>query len=479
MTKRTKIICTLGPSCETVDVMTRMVKAGMNVARLNFSHGTHENHLALMGNIRSVGETLHEPIAIMQDLQGPKIRVGVLPPDGIMLSNGQIVVFDTSASAYAAGVIPVDYTELHEHVKSGERLLLDDGRIETHIRAVIGTAIQTEVIVGGRLTSHKGINVPDSTLEVRALTEKDKIDLRFGVEHDVDFVAVSFVRGPDDIIDVRYLIKQYEADLGLKPEQPIRIIAKIERQEAVKRIVEILDVADGIMIARGDLGVEIPAEDVPLVQKELIIAALHAAKPVIVATQMLDSMQVNPRPSRAEVSDVANAVIDHTGALMLSNETATGKYPVEAVEMMASIAARVEHSSYDTLPLVVGHEKKGQTEDVVSELARLLAERIEATLILTASLTGETARVISRYRPELPIVVATQSTRVAHQLNLSWGVIPFILGPCASIEELIERSMVYLKEQQLAKPQDKIIIVSGEPVGQAGNINLLEVREVV
>lgn len=479
MHKRTKIICTLGPATETRDVMTRMVKAGMNVARLNFSHGSHENHLKLMTQIREVATSLGEPVAVMQDLQGPKIRVGALPKEGVTLVSGEHVVFDTGTKVYAKGIIPVDYSELHQYVQSGERILLNDGRMEVTVTRVDGTRIETEVVIGGILTSHKGMNVPDSAIAARALTEKDAEDLRFGVEHDIDLVAVSFVRGPDDILDVRYRIKEFEKELKKKPEQPIRIIAKIERQEAVKNIKEILEVADGVMVARGDLGIEIPAQDVPLVQKEIIVAALAAAKPVIVATQMLDSMQENPRPTRAEVSDVANGAIDHADALMLSNETATGKYPVEAVHTMSTIIHRIEQSPHGTLPLEVHHTRKGDIDDVVSELSRLLAERVGAKLILTASLTGETARIISRYRPELPIAVATQTDRVYHQLNLSWGVVPFMLEPCASIEELAERAMLYLKENHLAHSGDKIIIVGGEPVGQAGNINLLEVREVV
>ncbi len=478
MYKRTKIVCTLGPSSESAETIAKLVASGMNVARLNFSHGTHENHLEILTRVREVEKKTGEPIAVIQDLQGPKIRVGVLPPEGIALAQGGMIDFDTALVAATPGVIPIDYPKLHEEVHAGERLLLHDGRVETKIVRVAGTRINTEVIVGGLVTSHKGINVPDSELVVRALTEKDKEDLRFGVTHGVDFVAVSFVRNPDDILDVRYTIKQYEEELGLKSEQPIRIIAKIERHEAVKNIDAILDVADGIMIARGDLGVEIPEQDVPLVQKELIGKAMAAGKPVIVATQMLDSMQENPRPTRAEVSDVANAVIDHTDAVMLSNETATGKYPVEAVETMRDIIIRTESSIYDDFHIREHTGKKEKIDDIISELSRLLAERVAAKIILAASISGETARIISRYRPELPIVVGTGTDRVRHQLNLSWGVVPFPLETCNSIEELAERSMVYLKQEKIIASGDKIIIVAGEPVGHAGHINLLEVREV-
>ncbi|MBI4427137.1 MAG: pyruvate kinase [Candidatus Magasanikbacteria bacterium] len=486
-TKRTKIVCTLGPSSESVDILLKMVKAGMNVARLNFSHGTYDNHQMLIKNIRAVEQKTGEPIAVMQDLQGPKIRVGIMPADGLALKIGEMVTFDTAAADHSRGVIPVDYSDLHLYLKKGERLLLDDGRIETKIVRVVNTQISAEVIVGGVLTSHKGINAPDSKLAVRALTDKDKEDVKFGVANGVDLVALSFVTKPEDVLDLRYLIKEYEKELNLKPAQPIRIVAKIERYEAVQNIELILEAADGIMIARGDLGIEIPAQEVPLVQKRLVDLALDAAKPVIVATQMLDSMQKNPRPTRAEVSDVANAVIDHTDAVMLSNETAAGQYPVETVETMSNIIVETEKSVYDNLPMrqpqdkpfgsAQGKHKK--IDDVISQMSRALAEEVGAKLILAASISGETARLISRYRPELPIVVATATDRVKHQMNLSWGVVPFLLEPCRTIEELIERSLAELKKRQMVKMGDKIIVVAGEPVGHAGHVNLLEVREVI
>ncbi|MFH1947335.1 MAG: pyruvate kinase [Candidatus Magasanikbacteria bacterium] len=476
--KRTKIVCTIGPACESMDTLKEMVKAGMNVARLNFSHGTHDNHQMLIENIREVAKQTGEPIAVMQDLQGPKIRVGVLPEEGVGLGLGQVVKFDTYIEIYHTGVIPIDYEDLHKFVKKGERILLDDGRIEANILEVRGTNIKAQIIAGGVLKSHKGINVPDSKLVVRALTEKDKKDAKFGVEHGVDLVAISFVTKAEDILDLRYLIKEYEKELGLKSEQPIKIIAKIERREAVANIEQILQVADGIMIARGDLGIEIPAQDVPLVQKRLIDLALESAKPVIVATQMLDSMQNNPRPTRAEVSDVANAVIDHTDAVMLSNETATGQFPVETVKTMSEIIITTEKSVYDNLLSREPKNKKTKVDDVISQMSRTLAERVEAKVILAASISGETARLISRYRPELPIVVSTSTERVKHQLNLSWGVMPFVLEPCRTIEELIGRSVLELKKLKVVGAGDKIIVVAGEPVGHAGHVNLLEVREV-
>lgn len=476
--KRTKIVATIGPASETKETLTAMVQAGMNMARLNFSHGTYENHRTLIENIRAVSEELAEPIGIIQDVQGPKIRLGELPDEGVELVEGSVVTLDTSLDAYAGEALPLTLKELHESVEPDERILLADGTIELKITGVEGTKIATTVTVGGTVFSHKGINIPDTDLKLSALTEKDKADLRFGVEHDVDMVAVSFVRSAEDILDARFAIEEAQKELGKKPEAPIRIIAKIERPDAVESIDEIIEVADAIMVARGDLGIEIPAAEVPLVQKKLVEKAMETAKPVIVATQMLDSMQHNPRPTRAEVSDVANAVIDHTDAVMLSNETATGKYPVETVQTMNTIISETELSKYDNVPHHDLADGEHAIDDIMTHLSRTLSEDVGASVVLAASISGETGRLISRNRPELPIVVTTSSERVRRQLNLSWGVIPYLLDPCRSIEELVERSVVILKRADLVKTADKIVVVAGEPVGHAGHVNLLEVREV-
>ncbi len=478
MKKRTKIVCTIGPSSQSKQILSKMVAAGMNVARLNFSHGSYENHKELIENIRRVEQESDEPIAVLQDLQGPKIRVGLLPERGVEIEAGEEVVFDTSLKEYQDGMIPIDYSKLHTYLRARERILLCDGKVEVLINKISGTRIYTKAAVGGKLSSHKGINVPDSKLGMRALTNKDKQDARFGVERGVDMVALSFVTKAEDIIDLRYVIKDQQRELGIKNKASVMIIAKIERHEAVDNIDQILDVVDGIMVARGDLGIEIPAEEVPLVQKQLIDKAMEAGKPVIVATQMLDSMQENPRPTRAEVSDVANAVIDHTDAVMLSNETATGRYPVITVSTMSDIIRETEKSRYDDLAIREPRNKLHKTDDVISQMSRMLAERVNSKLILAASFSGDTGRLISRYRPELPIVVATSEKRVRRQLNLSWGVVPFILPQCSSIEELVERSINYMKQHKIVKRADKIIVVAGEPVGHAGHVNLLEVREV-
>lgn len=480
LTKRTKIVCTIGPACEDKEILDQMTQSGMNVARLNFSHGTYKNHEKLINNIRNVAERNDEPIAIMQDVQGPKIRLGELPKEGVEIEQGSQVDFNTSLDQYNSenGELPIDYSDLHKFLQPGERIFLIDGKIICKITQVEGNKIKAEVTSGGKLFSHKGINVPDSELAVRAVTEKDKKDIKFGVKHDVDMLAVSFVRNAEDVLDARYLIEDYQQELNKNSQQEVKIIAKIERAAAIENIEEIIDVVDGIMVARGDLGIEIPAQKVPIKQKKLIDLAIENSKPVIVATQMLDSMQENPRPTRAEVSDVSNAVIDHTDAVMLSGETATGDYPVKSVETMANIISETEESHYDDLPPTKLTDGILETDEVLTSLSRVVSEEIDAKLILAASLSGETARLISRCRPELPIVVATSNKRVQRQLNLSWGVLPFVLSDCNTIEELIERSTLHLKRNNLVETGDKIIVVAGEPVGEAGQVNMLEVKQI-
>ncbi|HSR89500.1 MAG TPA: pyruvate kinase [Candidatus Udaeobacter sp.] len=478
MFKKTKICATIGPASSDLATLTDMVKAGMNIARLNFSHGDYLSHAEIIKNIRQVEAITAEPVAIMQDLQGPKIRVGALPEAGVAIKVGQEIVFDTSLTEYKGKEIPLDYPDLHKFIEPEQRILVDDGHIEVRVKNVSGTKIIGEVVEGSTILSHKGLNLPDSDLNIETLSEKDKKDLKFGVEQGVDLVALSFVRSAKDMLDLRFLVKQFETELGIKNEQPIRLIAKIERHVAVDNLEEILDVADGIMVARGDLGLEMLAAEVPLVQKKMIDSANTHAKPVIVATQMLDSMRENRRPTRAEVSDVANAVIDHADTLMLSNETATGKHPVLVIETMADIIASTEKSHYDDTALPTIHKSGATSEVAITELSRILAEEVKAKIILAASISGETGRLISHVRPPLPILVGTRSQRVQRQLNLSWGVVPFILEPCNSIEELVERSIAYIKKNKIAKNGDQMVVVAGEPVGQAGNVNLVEVREI-
>lgn len=480
MRKRTKIVCTIGPASESKEMIKKLIQAGMNVARLNFSHGTHASHAMLIKNLRAVAKELGEPLAILADLQGPRLRVGDLPEQGVKLKKGEKVKLDCLGGKYRLGVIPVNYPQLKEDVKIGHRLLFDDGKIEMTVTGFSGQAVEAEVRYGGTLTSHKGMNFPDSALSVSSLSKKDKEDLQFIVSQNVDWLALSFVRTAKDILDLRFLVKEYEKKAGLPATPPLRIVSKIEKREALDNLDEILGVTDGVMVARGDLGLEMPMEDVPLWQKRIIDKCLSAAKPVIVATQMLDSMVHSARPTRAEVSDVANAVIDHTDAIMLSAETASGDYPVEAVATMAKIAIKSESSVYDDLPFAAEREgKKDESLDrVISQLGRFMADKIKARAILAASLSGDSGREVACYRPQLPIYVATDSERVCRQLNLTWGVVPFILPACRTIEELTERSMSYLKKKKEFKKGDQVIVIAGEPVGRPGNVNLVEVKEV-
>lgn len=476
MLKRTKIVCTIGPVSEKPAILKRMIKAGMNLARLNFSHGTHAWHGKVIKIIRKISKESGQPIGIIADLQGPRIRVGELPASGVKLVPKNKITLTTSQEK-SKEKISVTYENLHKDLSPGDRLLLDEGLLELKVLKISNRDIFCEVVVGGILTSHKGINFPDSSVSVPPLTEKDREDLVLAIREGIDWVALSFVSRASEIYDLRYLIRDLEKKLKISKGPPIRIIAKIEKHEAIKNFDEILEAVDGIMIARGDLGIETPPEDVPLWQKKIIDKCLAVAKPVIVATQMLDSMIRKPRPTRAEVSDVANAVIDHADAVMLSGETASGLYPVPAVEMMAKIIRETEKSTYDDL--VMGSIVKNiKIDDAVSQVAKILSNTVEAKAILAASLSGYAGRIVARYRPELPILVASDSARVERQLTLSWGVIPFVLPSCRSVEELVDRSIGYIKKNKFVAAGDKIIIIAGEPVGQSGNINLIEIKEI-
>jgi pyruvate kinase len=476
MFKHTKIVATIGPSCADKKTLTQMFKAGVNVARLNFSHGTYASHKKLINNIRAVEKELGNPVAIMQDLQGPKIRLGNMPDKGVAIKAGQKIIFNTILKEYKNGEFPIAYKGLQKSLKAGENFLIDDGHMEVLIEKIVGSKIYCHVIEGGTVLSHKGLNFPSSVLKVSALSEKDKDDLEFGVKAGIDLVALSFVHTEKDIINIKKLIKKFEKKLKLSKQLPILVIAKIERHEAIDHLDAIIREVDGLMVARGDLGLEMPASEVPLLQKTMIAKANAAAKPIIVATQMLDSMQHNRRPTRAEVSDVSNAVIDHADAVMLSNETASGQFPVLTVKTMAEIIRTTEISPFDDLPLPIS--SKELTKDAITELSRVLSFEVDAKLIVAASISGETGRLIARVRPAVPILVATSSKRVQRQLNLSWGVIPFILHTCKHIEELVAASMAYIQKAKLAKKGDKIVVVAGEPVGDAGTVNLVEVRQI-
>lgn len=473
MFRHTKIGATIGPSCDSAAILTKMVDAGLDFARLNFSHGTYETHATAIETIRSVEKKTGRYIAVMQDLTGPRIRLGSLPEEGIIIKEQDLITLNTSTE-FKPGEIPVNFVGLEADLRSGERILIDDGRIEVVIEKIFSPNISARVTQGGKLLPHKGLNFPDSVLNIPPLQAKDIADVEFGVKHSVDMIALSFVKDASDIVALRALINKYtDAD-----KSPIQIIAKIERHEAVRNIESIVEAVDGIMVARGDLGLELLEAEVPLIQKKIIDVANAAGKPVIVATQLLDSMQHSRRPTRAEVSDVANAVIDHTDALLLTNETAAGDFPIETIKTMAEIVILTEESTYDDTPLPKARAHGTSADVAITEISRILAEEINAKCILAGSLTGETGRRISHVRPNIPVMVATENERVARQLNLSWGVVPFVMLPCKTVEEFVNNSSGYLKQKQIVVTGDRIIIVAGEPVGQAGNVNLVEVREI-
>ncbi|OGF21589.1 pyruvate kinase [Candidatus Falkowbacteria bacterium RIFOXYB2_FULL_38_15] len=478
MNKRTKIVCTIGPSSESVETLTKMLKAGMNTARLNFSHGNHAWHQKTIKKIRTISKKFDEPIGIIADLQGPRIRVGELPEKEIKLTVKEHIVITTNPKKTKEKIL-ITGGDFHKDLSLGDRILLDEGLLELKVLKISSQDIFCEVVVGGMLTSHKGVNFPDTKINIPSFTKKDKEDLEFAVSQNVDWVALSFVSEAREVYDVKYFIRDIEKKFGRPKNLPIRIIVKIEKNEAIKNFDEILEATDGIMIARGDLGLEAAAEDVPLFQKKIIDKCLEAAKPVIVATQMLDSMIRKPRPTRAEVSDVANAVIDHTDAVMLSGETASGLYPVLAVATMTKIIEKIEASAYDDLVIGEIIKKIKPVDEAVGRVANILARTVEAKAILAASLSGYAGRIVCRYRPELPVFVSTDSKEVEKQLALSWGTIPFVLPSCRSVEELVDRSIAYIKKKKFIKRGDKIIIIAGEPVGKSGNINLIEIKEIV
>ncbi len=468
--RRTKIVCTLGPASRSPEVIRGLIMAGMNVARLNFSHGTHEEHAATIALVRRLAwECDDSPVAILQDLCGPKIRTGPLASgkQRIDLHPGATFTLTTEPCDGTEERVSVSYEGLAREVKNGDRLLLSDGDIELEVvEPPSATEVKTRVVNGGALTGRKGVNAPTATLSIAALTEKDKVDLRFGVEHGVDFVALSFVRRAADVDEARALARGTP------------IVAKIEKHEAIEAIDAIVDRADGVMVARGDLGVELPLERVPLAQKLIIRKANLAGKPVITATQMLRSMVENPRPTRAEASDVANAIFDGTDAVMLSEETAAGIYPVRAAATLARIAEAAEGPELYAQMRARDLGAARTVADVVSRSAVEIAEALDARAIVCPTLSGTTARLVSRYRPRQPIVAFSPSDGSVRRLSLSWGVVPRHGAKHDDAERLIhtlERDLVRLK---LCKPGDRAVMIAGLPAGVAGKTNFVRVEEI-
>lgn len=472
MVQKAKIIATLGPSSSDETVIEKMIKAGMDVARLNFSHGTHEEHLKKIRIIRKISKKLNSPIPILQDLQGPKLRVGILPSQGVQLVAGNIVKlkrFEPDGLLdFTQGIIPLDIPDVTHDLHEGGIILMDDGNIQLRINKVEINEIIAEVIIGGKLFSHKGVNLPGTALKIPGFTDKDKTDLRFGLENGLDAVAVSFVRSANDIRVIRQAIDDYSPDKKYLP-----IIAKLELPEAILNLDDILDVADGVMVARGDLAVETSPSVVPIIQKEIIHSADMKAKLVITATQMLESMINNPRPTRAEASDVANAILDGTDAVMLSAETATGVYPVESVAMMDSIVHEAEAHSKDWGHLFIP-ELKGHMDDAMALAfaARELAHDREVRCIAVFTQTGRSALYLSKMRPEVPILAFTPIATTYQKLGLFWGVIPNLVPFSTSLEEMISHVENAILSSTFLKPGQKVVIISGFPINAVRPANL-------
>ena len=470
--KKTKIVCTIGPSSEQPEVFRTLVESGLDVARLNFSHGSHEEHLARILMIKKVRAELEKPVAILLDTKGPEIRTGKFAGE-VELKEGQTFTLTTQEYLGDQEKCQVSYEGLPQDVAPGTLILIDDGLVGMEVVSAEGSEIVCRVLNGGIVKSNKGVNVPGVSIQLPAITEKDISDIIFGIDNGIDFIAASFIRKAADVMEIR---KVLEAHGG----QHVHIISKIENQEGVDNMREILEVSDGIMVARGDLGVEIPTEHIPLVQKELIKLCNRAGKPVITATQMLDSMIRNPRPTRAETTDVANAIFDGTDAIMLSGETAAGKYPVEAVRTMATIAAAAENSlDYGALLRSV---HKSEADDnvtfAVSHATCLTALDLQASAIMTATSSGFTARKISKFRPKAPIIAATTSEQVRRKLALVWGVTSISLGKADSTDEIMEKSLRSAQEAGLIEQGDLVILTAGIPVGVAGATNMMKVHLV-
>lgn len=469
--RRTKIVATVGPAIATREMLRAVIEAGATTLRLNFSHGTHDDHLRSIRLIRQLSYEMNQPVAILQDLQGPKIRLGKFADGSIVLKNGDPFALTSQEIPGTRTSSMVTYSKLAEEVSVGATILLDDGRVEMVVEAVDSAAktLHCRVVVGGKLSDAKGVNFPGVYLSIKALTDKDREDLQFGLTQGVDWVALSFVRNPEDVIEIKEII----ANAG----KSIPVIAKIEKHEAITQMEEILSLCDGVMIARGDLGVELPAEDVPILQKQLILTANRLGIPVITATQMLDSMVNSPRPTRAEVSDVANAILDGTDAVMLSNEAAVGNYPVEAVATMAKIAERMDreknlknNTALDTSETTI--------PTAISQAVGHIATQLKAKAILSFTKTGSTGRNVSKYRPNIPILAVTPHVDVARQLQMVWGVEPLLVLNLPSIDETLQASLSVAQEKGLVEEGDLVVITAGTLQGVAGSTDFIKVEIV-
>ena len=477
--RRVKIICTVGPASESPEVLKSLMEHGMNVARLNMSHGSHDWHDRTITTLRTMAQKMDVPIAILADLQGPRIRVGAIPGPGLHLEAGQTIQVMSSSpnegmshrSSSEPPQIPIAYPTLTEDIRPGARILMDDGLIELMVEKVENSGLCCTVKTGGCLTSHKGVNFPGSQLSTSSFTEKDQQDLQFALKHDVDYLALSFVRSPDDVKQLRARITSLGKD--------VPVIAKIERPEAVERLRQIVHTSDGVMIARGDLAIEMSPEDIPILQKRIISSANHQRRFVITATQMLESMTKSPIPTRAETTDVANAVFDGTDAVMLSAETSAGTYPSESVRVMDRIIRKAEGEGISRMNLGgAPNAEKPTVPDAICASAATAANTIKANVIVALTESGNTARLISHHRPAVPIVALTPSVHVRQKMALYWGVLPFVMKPIGDTDHRIQEAEMLLKQKGLAKLGDRLVILTGIQAHQPGGTNLMKVHEV-
>lgn len=472
--RRTRIVATIGPATESDSQLDALIQAGMNVARLNFSHGTHDDHATRIRAIRAAAVRNGQSVAILQDLQGPKIRTGALK-DGqaVILEPGAAFFITTNELTGDAHGVSTTYTHLPHDVNVGDRILISDGLIELAVVSTTADTVTTRVVSGGELRQHQGINLPGVAVSIPALTDKDRDDLAFGLAHDVDYVALSFVRRADDMQLIRDAIAAYGKRVG--------VIAKIEKPEALHELDAILALCDGVMVARGDLGVEMPPEQVPIAQKRIIEAANHMGVPVITATQMLDSMIRNPRPTRAEASDVANAIIDGTDAVMLSGETATGAWPIEAVRMMHRIAIATEQSGRSSdigAPTPEGDGPADVIADAMSEAACTIAREVGAVAIVAFTMSGLTARLVSRHRPTPAIIAVSPSTATVNRLSLVWGVNAYHARAVSRFDDLVEELRTMLLTNNILAAGSKVVLVGGHPIAVGGATNFVKVMEL-
>ena len=469
--RKTKIICTLGPSTDKEGVLRELVANGMNVARFNFSHGSHEEHLGRLEKLKSIREELGKPVAALLDTKGPEIRLKDFKNGTEMLEAGQMFTLTTREVEGTKEICSITYKDLPQDVQPGGTIMLDDGLIKLQIQTVNDTDIVCKVLNSGKIKNKKGVNVPGVHLSMPYMSQRDRDDIIFGAQQGFDFIAASFVRTAQDVYDIRNLLNEYDSD--------IRIIAKIENREGVNNIDSILAAADAVMVARGDLGVEIDFTELPGIQKTIIERSFSFGKPIVTATQMLDSMIVNPRPTRAEISDVANAIYDGTSAIMLSGETAAGAYPVEALKTMSAIAERTEQENHSRFaPLTESTNGKISVSDATAHAACLTAKDVNAAAIVTVSESGNTARLLSKYRPEQPIIACVMKEQVQRQLALSWGITPLMMSLAHSTDELIEMSTSLAKENGYLHNGELAVVTAGVPVGVSGTTNMIKIHMV-